>query len=71
VPKVFTVVRSGHVPDRQTGNWRDLPVGKARRDSVSKHRKRLSWDGWVKLARLLISAIGPIAKLIDAISRIR
>jgi len=36
---------------------------------LAKHRRRLSPDT-VKLMRLLVSAIGPIAKLIDAISRI-
>ena len=38
---------------------------------MAKHRPRLSRKDWEKVARLLISAIGPIAKLIDAISRIR
>jgi hypothetical protein len=36
---------------------------------VPKHRRRLSLD-WQKLARLLISGIEPVAKLLDAISRI-
>jgi hypothetical protein len=37
----------------------------------SKSRRRLSWDGAEKLARLLISACEPVARLIDAIARIR
>lgn len=36
---------------------------------MPKNRKRLSVD-WEKVARLLISSIEPIAKLLDAISRI-
>jgi hypothetical protein len=36
---------------------------------LPKHR-RLSPD-WEKLIALIISAIGPISKLLDAISRIR
>ena len=36
-----------------------------------KSRRRLSWDNAEKLARLLISAVEPVARLIDAISRIR
>jgi len=38
---------------------------------MSKSRRRLSWDGAEKLARLLISAVEPVARLIDAISRLR
>jgi len=37
---------------------------------VGRHRQRLSPDEW-KLIALLIGAIEPIAKLIDALSRIR
>jgi hypothetical protein len=39
--------------------------------AVSKPRRRLSKDEVMQLIRLLISAIGPVARLIDAISRIR
>jgi hypothetical protein len=39
-------------------------------DILSAPRKRLSKDDFVQLTRLLISAIEPIARLIDVISRI-
>ena len=39
---------------------------------MAKHvRRRLSWDTAEKLVRLLTGAIEPVAKLIDAISRLR
>jgi hypothetical protein len=38
---------------------------------MSKSRRRLTWDNAEKLARLLISAVEPIARLIAAISRLR
>jgi hypothetical protein len=39
---------------------------------VAKHvHRRLSWDTVEKLVRLLIGAVEPVAKLIDAISRLR
>jgi hypothetical protein len=59
-----------HVSGRQPGNCGHKPVEAARRNTVPKHRRRLSPE-WERLARLLIAAIEPIAKLIDAISRIR
>jgi hypothetical protein len=38
---------------------------------MAKSRRRLSWDHAEKLLRLLVTAIEPVARLIDAISRIR
>jgi len=38
---------------------------------VSKSRRRLSWDDAEKLARLLISAVEPVARFIAAISRLK
>ena len=39
---------------------------------MAKHvRRRWSWENVQKLAALLINAIEPVAKLIDAISRLR
>lgn len=40
-----------------------------RASRVPKHRRRLSKDDVMQLIRLLISAIEPISRLIDAISR--
>jgi len=38
---------------------------------MAKHtRSRLSWETAEKLVRLLVGAIEPVAKLIDAISRL-
>jgi hypothetical protein len=38
---------------------------------VSKHRHRLSKDDLMQLIRLLVSAIEPLSRLIDAIKGIR
>jgi hypothetical protein len=37
---------------------------------VEEHHRRLSWATVERLARLLVEVSGPIAKLIDAISRL-
>jgi hypothetical protein len=58
--------RAGPVPG---GN--QPAAGQAIGDTVLKSRRHLSWDNAEKLARLLISAVEPVARLIDAISRIR
>jgi hypothetical protein len=38
---------------------------------MAKSRHRLSLDSWEKLLQLLITAIEPVARLIDAISHLR
>lgn len=52
-----------------TGNWRDKPAW-PEEVLMLKNRNRLSLE-WEKVARLLITAIEPVARLIDAISRLR
>lgn len=60
-----------HVPDRQpVAGWKVQPGNASRRYPVSKRRRRLSPDT-EKLIVIMVSAIEPIAQLIDAISRIR
>jgi hypothetical protein len=46
------------------------PARQATGNTVGKNRPRPSPDEW-KLLALLVSAIEPVAKLIDALSRIR
>jgi hypothetical protein len=59
------------VPDRSSGTWREQArQGGHEEDSVAKHRRRLSPETQ-KLIALFISAIEPIAKLVNAISRVR
>jgi hypothetical protein len=38
---------------------------------VPKHRRRLSKDDLIQLTRLLVAAIEPVSRLIDAIRGIR
>jgi hypothetical protein len=73
--KVQVVVRTDleHVPDRPTRH----PAGIGRRTGqrgiqMPKSRLGLSrWDRTMTLVRLFITAIEPVAQLIDAISRLR
>jgi hypothetical protein len=37
---------------------------------MAKHPKRLNWDRVQQLAELLIRAVEPVARLIDAISHL-
>jgi hypothetical protein len=58
------------VPDRLSGTWREQARQAGHKeDAVAKHRRRLSPEA-EKLIALFISAIGPVAKLISAISQI-
>ena len=61
--------RCEYVPDRHPGNCERKPAGRPERILMAKNR-RLSSDEF-RLLALVISALEPIAKLLDAISRIR
>jgi hypothetical protein len=65
------VTDPGHVPDRQSGDWREHRQAGQKGYPVPKHRRKMSWDDVEKLVRLLVSAIAPVADLIRAIARLR
>jgi hypothetical protein len=69
---------SGSEPMRvATGSAVPVPAGAPVRDRpgriamAKRSLQRLSWETVQKLVTLLIGAIEPVAKLIDAISRLR
>lgn len=52
-------------------NGGNKPADVQQEDSVSKRRQLPVWKNVEKLITLLIGALGPVARLIDAISRLR
>jgi hypothetical protein len=64
------LARPEHVPDRTDRQLAGTSPSGPEEALMPKHRKRLSLE-WEKVARLLITAIEPVTKLIDAISRLR